>query len=552
LENVRLPFVCETMMGDSPTVSNSSERLITSLLLVAAVVMGFYFRFAHLGDSPLWRDEASFAFMATAPFGKLFEILRRDVHAPLFFLLLKGWIALAGTSEVGLRSLGALLSFSCIPATYWFARPILGRVPAAVAALLVAVNPGQVEAGTDLMVYPLLALLALGAMGTLSEALAGNRRRSWIAHALLLTGMGYTHMWGLLLWASAGVVVLVALVHHRRELGAWPAWFGNYLIFNAAAVVLVAPWLTQVVSQAGSRTMDHLLYTPGFVGMLTATFDYWFISRQVVLVIVVLSVALPFLLTSTRKPAAGRTSHFRYGMALALLLAFGPQVIAFEVSYWKAAYLQRYTIPSIAFFLVLLAASLACVRPRVLAVGLGAFIAIWPIVPLERSFDGFRISHKPKSPLAYMASRVEKQARPGDVILIYPEPYASTFNWYYRGDLPQVCFPALGRVETVDWYTYADRVEDPRSVSRAMEYLFDHLGPEGRVWMIQSRAFVGTRGGKINYGDSLARIMRALRSRLVFLPDLSEEFMSVDPKDEDYGGLEGACLVVLESKVGIE
>lgn len=527
----------------------SHGRIVVGAFLVAAVVAGIYFRFGHLGDSPLWRDEASFAFMATASLGELFEILRRDVHAPLFFLLLKAWISFAGTSEAGLRSLGAVLSLLCIPATYWFARPILGTVAAAAAALLVAANPGQVESGTDLMVYPLLTLLALLAMGMLERALVSNRRSLWIAHTLLLTAMAYTHMWGLLLWTSAGFFVLIRLVVHVRRHRSWPTWFGSYLVANAAAVVLSVPWLVQVISQAGSRTMDHLLYTPGFLGMLTATFDYWFNSRQVVFVVVVVAAALPLLLAGRKETPGGDARRFRWGLLLALFLALGSQVIAFEMAYWRASYLQRYTIPSIPFFLVLLAAALWYVRPPPVAAVLGALIVVWPIVPLERTFDGFRAAQWPKSPLRHMAQRVSEEAQEGDVIFIYPEPYATTFNWYYRSDLPQVCFPALGRVETVDWHTYADRVEDPESVGRAMAYLSEHLAPGGKVWLIYCPAYQGTRGGKIDYGDTPARIMRELRTRLTFRPDLSEDFMSIDPKQDNFGGLEQAALVVLENVV---
>ena len=66
--------------------------------------------------------------------------------------------------------------------------------------------------------------------------------------------------------------------------------------------------------------------------------------------------------------------------------------------------------------------------------------------------------------------------------------------------------------------------------------------------MVQSRAFQGTRGGKIDYGTTLAGIMGVLRTRLAFRPDLSEDFMSVDPKADNYGGLEVAALAVLENK----
>ena len=152
---------------NKPSAVPPLDRFGPPLLFVIAIAAGAYYRFGHLGASPFWRDEASFAFMATASLGDLFQILQRDVHAPLYFLLLKGWVAVFGESEYALRSLGAVFGLLCVPAAYWFAAPVLGRVGAASVALFLALNPGQLQASTDLMVYPLLTLLTLLAMGAL-------------------------------------------------------------------------------------------------------------------------------------------------------------------------------------------------------------------------------------------------------------------------------------------------------------------------------------------------------------------------------------------------
>lgn len=365
------------------------------------------------------------------------------------------------------------------PAAWWFACPLIGSLGAAWVALLVAVNPGSIHASTDIMVYPMLTLETILAAATLERAWHDGRRRWWVLHALLLAASAYTHMWGLLLWASAGLAALVLIVGHVRRTRAAPPWLADYLVFNAIAVVLSAVWLARVAGQAGSRSMDHLLNTPGFLRLLTATFDYWFSLRQVVLAVVVLTIALPLLWVRSERTRTGTDERPARGLLLAVCLAFVPQIVCFEISYLKATYLQRYTIACIPFFVVLFAAALIWIRPRWMAVGLGLFVAVWPIVPLNRAFDGIRHAERRRTPLAQLAQIVRDQARDGDVIYIFPEFYASSFNWYYRGDLPQICYPTLKRVETVDWHTYADRIEDPQAITRAEEHLFARLGPTG-------------------------------------------------------------------------
>ncbi len=526
------------------TAAAGRERVVAAVLLALAIAAGAWLRFAHLGNSPFWRDEASFAFMAVKPFGEFLDVLRRDVHAPLYFLLLRGWSALFGQSEYALRSLGAALSLLCIPALYVLARPALGAVWAAVAALLLAVNPGQLYAATDIMVYSLLTLLALGAAATFDRALASGRHAVWALHGLCLVGMAYTHMWGYYVWACLGAVAAWLLVAHVRRERRAPGWLRPYVFTNALAVVLTVPWLIQSFRQAGSRSMDHLVTTPGFFGMLTASFDWWFNSRQVIFVVGMLAVFLPLLLTHAYKRPADST-RFRTGLLIALFVAFGPQWLCFQVSYWKSHYVQRYTIECIPFFIVLVAGALSVMRPRALAVALAMFIAVWPLVPLDRDFDGVRHARYRRSAVPMLAERVAREARAGDVIFIYPEFYASTFNWYYRGDLPQICYPALGRVESVDWHTFAERVEDPDSFDAAVDAVHQRLAPGGRLWFIYQPAYAG-KFGNIDYRDVYARLARHFDAAYRYVPEFAAVYEDADRDSPQYRGLEAVRLVVFQ------
>ena len=79
--------------------------------------LGAALRFFQLDGQSLWLDEAiSWRFASAESFSALLAEVRTDVHPPLYFALLRGWIGFFGDSEWALRSLSALLGTSAIPA----------------------------------------------------------------------------------------------------------------------------------------------------------------------------------------------------------------------------------------------------------------------------------------------------------------------------------------------------------------------------------------------------------------------------------------------------
>lgn len=128
--------------------------------------------------------------------GLLEPMIRQN--GPLYYFLLRGWVALAGPTEYALRFFSLLFGVLCVPLTAALGIRLLGRTAATVAAALMAVSPYMVWYGQEVKMYTLVPALVLLALYGLRRGM--DEGGAWwavpvVATALLL----YTHIWGALL-----------------------------------------------------------------------------------------------------------------------------------------------------------------------------------------------------------------------------------------------------------------------------------------------------------------------------------------------------------------
>ncbi len=200
------------------------------LWLVWAVAAAL--RLYRLGAADFWYDEAFSALVVRLPFADMLRAIAGDVHPPLWYVLMWGWMRFVGaeaTHEAILRLPSAVMSLAAIPLVWRLAR--LWRVPAWVqwgGVVWMAISPAQIHYAQEFRMYALLQAEFLAMLVAFY-----SRRDRWAA--LLLYLMLMTHHYAVFYAAAVGV--LVAL--HRRP--AWP---------YAAAVVAWSPWAALLWAQA--------------------------------------------------------------------------------------------------------------------------------------------------------------------------------------------------------------------------------------------------------------------------------------------------------------
>lgn len=192
------------------------SRLGLLLIVFLAAAM----RIPSLLHDGIWRDEANVYVELTAPtfVDFLHRVAAIDFHPPLYFILVYGWVKLAGLSEIALKALPFAFSIATVPIIYRLGKAADSEATGFVAAVLFAIAPLTISYST-MYLYP----LAILADGLLALAVTTARRREYSARqcaavfgASLLAV--YSHYTGLIL---AGILVLWALLSPRgRKHGA--------------------------------------------------------------------------------------------------------------------------------------------------------------------------------------------------------------------------------------------------------------------------------------------------------------------------------------------
>lgn len=185
---------------------------LTAILLLAGVT-----RILHIGDQALWIDEGATYFILNQP--DLVEALRlRDHHPPVYFLLLSGWLSIAGDSVVALRLFSAFFSILSVAAVVPLTRAIhkgdswfgAAFVPL-IAALALALSDPEVVLAQDTRMYALRTfLVVLSALFYVRWTQQPTTRRAvlWIGTNALLFHVQYQ---GLFIAAAQGLHALMFL-----------------------------------------------------------------------------------------------------------------------------------------------------------------------------------------------------------------------------------------------------------------------------------------------------------------------------------------------------
>lgn len=211
---------------------------------VAVLTLALLLRLPELEWQPLWWDEGYSVYFATEPLGRLLALTAADIHPPLYYMLLAGWVALVqGVQPVSLRlfSVGSgVVAVALLLALAHSLYPQRRRV-VWLAAFLLAANPFHLYYSQEVRMYGLGLVLGLAStllFWQLCRRIAEKRpaRLAAIGYGLAAALALYTLYYLALLLAAHAAW---ALWRWRRE----PRRLLPILAAYGLALVLYAPWL---------------------------------------------------------------------------------------------------------------------------------------------------------------------------------------------------------------------------------------------------------------------------------------------------------------------
>ena len=426
----------------SPDISSGTQRGTAARLLpVVILALAFILRAFAVGHPALRGDEGFSVALAAKPVGEMVALmLQSEPNPPLYFVALKGWIAIAGSSELTLRWPSVLAGAMLVALTYRVGRAWLGRQAAAGAAALAAFNPFLVWYAQDARVYSLLAALVLGAAWLTWRAAQKRGWQLWLWAGCLWWLALFAHYFAALALAS----ILMALLFAPQTRARWRA----ALVMSAGIVLTQLPWLAYVapllvghskswISAAGGVELLWRLLTVFSAGQASAGASQ---LNQVIgaLLLAALLMWGSVILLRRALPAA----------AWVLALALGTPLLLWLLSFYRPVFTEHYALVAVPGVCLLAAASLSGLAAAGWWGNVGRSFAYTTFITISfLSLSNYYFDPRySKSPdWRAVSGYLVRTARADEVVALnLPDP---AFYYYYRAPMPVEAVPAAALPE---------------------------------------------------------------------------------------------------------
>jgi len=458
--------------------------------VAAVVAAGVVLRFVTRSD--LWLDEALTVNIARLPLGELEEALRHDGAPPLYYVLLHGWMEVAGDGDVAVRAMSGLFAVASLPLAFLVGRRVGGRAVAWAAVVVLASSPYAIRYATENRPYSLQILLVL--LGWL--ALCGALERPGLAPlaaVAAVTGLLlYTQYWSMWLLAIVGVCLVWRAVRGEALAGRQAA--RSAIVAIVAGGLTFLPWVPTFLYQAantGTPWGERILPTAGFS---IAAYEFAGGQRHseatallVPLLVLALLAIFGRALDARRVELDLRT---RPGVRLQAAVLVAALLLGLLASYaGGTTFAGRYAAGLFPLFVMVVAFGFtvfADARVRYVALALVAALGL---------VGGVRNLVENRTQAAQAAAVIRAEAEPGDVVVYCPDQVGPDVSRLLRDEegLEQLTFPDGDPPEFVDWVDYQERIDRADTQAFAAEVL-ERAGETHTVWFVISPGYRNFEG----------------------------------------------------------
>ena len=161
-------------------------------ILILIVLLGAVLRLYQLGTESIWWDEAWTIYAVSQPFASMLSIVARDVHPPLYFVILYPVVHLFGTSEAVMRLPAAIFGIMTIPLIYVVGTYFFSQREGLISAFLLSISVHHIYYSQEARMYTLVVLLSLLSVYFFYRAYKEDSVHMWVGFIVFSTLSIYT------------------------------------------------------------------------------------------------------------------------------------------------------------------------------------------------------------------------------------------------------------------------------------------------------------------------------------------------------------------------
>lgn len=438
------------------------------LLWLGLLLLGGAAFLIGAGRESLWYDEAFSAAVVSHSPAEIWQITSADHHPPLYYLMLKAFSALFGSSEQALRALSALGAVALAGLGLGPLRRACGAKVGLIYTVLVLISPAALFMAQEARMYTWAACFVTAAAAYGALAADGGRRRDWAAFGACSLAAAYTHHYALLATGMVHLALLGWLALRAR------ARLPAALLTAGALALGYLPWLLVLLGQV--RRVSQDFWIPPVTGevvwrTLIYPFGYKFDSGPPLLAPAAFGITVLLMLAALAqvRRGRGRGGALVVSACLGYALTIGAGVAASYLI--RPVLVERYMIPVLGLLLLPAAFALGQLPGRAWPAAVCALL-LGLALPAQIGIRQQRFS----GPMHAVVSALQGRLQPGDVFLHSGVHTLGTFSYYFR-DHPQLLYINTAASDTG---SYRAAFEPLAQIDSDLRVL---LRGRPRVWM---------------------------------------------------------------------
>lgn len=396
--------------------------IIWTVLLVG----GYKFLTIGIGHETLWYDESYSAGVIKHSIPQIWSIVSGDVHPPLYYIMLKIFTVIFGTSEGALRLLSVLGVLALAALGAGPVRRVFDKFTGMIYGFIVIIVPISLSMGQEARMYTWAAFFVTAA--ALYGYLAADKGKlsDFIKLGVFSVAAAYTHYYALMAVTIANALLFIYLIvrfiskKEKKE-------FFTYLAVASGAVLVYTPWIAALLSQV-SRTSK----------------DFWIteVTSQVIWGALILPFSAKFwTLATSHASFVGAAALILWGMVTAAVkrrkegfmslfavlvysLTFVGGLVISEMI--RPMFVERYILVVSGLFLLAFAYGISTFKSKA-SVYLTCIVLLVVSLPLT----GLIVSKNFNGPMKEVMEYVNGSIESDDIFLHTDEHTFGMFSYYY-------------------------------------------------------------------------------------------------------------------------
>jgi uncharacterized membrane protein len=387
----------------------------TKKLLLIIILFALLLRFWGIGFESYWIDEALIVRRAQEPFLKSMELVKDDVHLPVYTILLNGWVYLFGTTEIATRSLSLIFGVISIYIIFLLGKRLFNEKTGIYSSILLTVSAISIYYSQETRPYTLFILLTMLSFYFYLSLLEKNNWKNKILYFIPSLLMIYTHLFSFLSLFVQNVYYILKNWKNKKNLVHW-------ISLQAVLGILFLPWISILLRQ--SKKITHLSWISiNFMKIYYTFFDFF---NHIIIFLLFIGLLIYVL---KKYPIKKEKNNLILLGVWALLPII--TVIVYSL-FFTSLYQTRYLLLTLPAFYILFAWSISKL-PKKYAVSILAVIVI-----LSLSFVSIQQQSIDKDDWKAATLFIRNNVKENEYVFIHPYYHQYAFSYYFDKE----CFDA--------------------------------------------------------------------------------------------------------------